>query len=213
MDFASFLSSLLEIRLQIGGHFPFSGRLWSALALFSPLWYLSGMEAYTLIRSRRRTLALEITKDCNLLVRAPLRCSEETVRAFIARNQGWIARNTDKVRQRAAEAGPPPTEEELAALKALARNLLPGKVARYATAMGLSPTGIKITSAQKRYGSCSAKNSLCFSCYLMRSPDEAIDAVVVHELAHIRHKNHGPQFYALVERYLPDYRARKKLLK
>lgn len=184
-----------------------------SLALFSPLWYLSGMEAYTLIRSRRKTLALEITKDCKLLVRAPLRCSEEAIRAFVARNERWIARSADKVRQRAAEAGPPPTEEELAALKALARNLLPEKVARYAAAMGLSPTGIKITSAQKRYGSCSAKNSLCFSCYLMRSPDEAIDAVVVHELAHIRHKNHGPQFYALVERYLPDYRARKKLLK
>ena len=163
------------------------------------------MNAYTLIRSRRRTLALEITKDCKLLVRAPLRCSEETIRAFVARN--------DKVRQRAAEAGPPPTEKEVAALKALARSVLPEKVARYATAMGLSPTGIKITSAQKRYGSCSAKNSLCFSCYLMGSPDEAIDAVVVHELAHIRHKNHGPQFYALVERYLPDYQARKKLLK
>ncbi|MEA4992684.1 MAG: M48 family metallopeptidase [Oscillibacter sp.] len=171
------------------------------------------MEAYTLIRSRRKTLALEITKDCKLLVRAPLRCSEEAIRAFVARNERWIARSADKVRQRAAEAGPPPTEEEVAALKALARNLLPEKVARYAAAMGLSPTGIKITSAQKRYGSCSAKNSLCFSCYLMRSPDEAIDAVVVHELAHIRHKNHGPQFYALVERYLPDYRARKKLLK
>ena len=47
--------------------------------------------------------------------------------------------------------------------------------------MGLCPTGVKITAAQKRYGSCSAKNSLCFSCYLMRSPDEAIDAVVVHD--------------------------------
>ncbi len=196
-----------------GKHFSALCGLPSSLALFSPLWYLSGMEAYTLIRSRRKTLALEITKDCKLLVRAPLRCPEEAIRAFVARNERWIARSADKVRQRAAEAGPPPTEEELAALKALARNLLPEKVARYAAAMGLSPTGIKITTAQKRYGSCSAKNSLCFSCYLMRSPDEAIDAVVVHELAHIRHKNHGPQFYALVERYLPDYRARKKLLK
>ncbi len=207
------MNGLLVMRLQIGRYFPFSGCVRSALALFSPLWYLSGMEAYTLIRSRRRTLALEITKDCKLLVRAPLRCSEETIRAFVARNESWIARSTDKVRKRAVEAGPLPTEEELAALKALARAVLPGKVAQYAAVMGLSPTGIKITSAQKRYGSCSAKNSLCFSCYLMRSPDAAIDAVVVHELAHIRHKNHGPQFYALVERYLPDYRARKKLLK
>jgi predicted metal-dependent hydrolase len=171
------------------------------------------MENYTLIRSRRRTLALEITRDCRLLVRAPLRCSEGTIRDFVARNQTWIERHMAKVRQRAAQAGPPPTEEEIDALKARARTVLPDKVAHYAEVMGLSPTGLKVTSAQKRYGSCSAKNSLCFSCYLMRSPDEAIDAVVVHELAHIRYKNHGKEFYALIHRYMPDYQARKKLLK
>lgn len=57
------------------------------------------------------------------------------------------------------------------------------------------------------------KNSLCFSLFLMCYPMEAIDAVVVHELAHIRHKNHGPDFYRLVEGTLPDYRQRIGLLK
>ena len=79
--------------------------------------------------------------------------------------------------------------------------------------MGVSPTGIKITTARKRYGSCSGKNSLCFSCFLMEYPEEAVDLVVVHELCHIREKNHGPRFYALLEHYLPDYKERKKLLK
>lgn len=85
-------------------------------------------------------------------------------------------------------------------------------MAYYSARMGLVPTGLKVTSARRRYGSCSGKNSLCFSCFLMRSPMEAIDAVVVHELAHIRYKNHGPEFYALVESILPDYRTRKALL-
>ena len=47
----------------------------------------------------------------------------------------------------------------------------------------------------------------------MDCPEEAIDLVVVHELCHIREKNHGPRFYALLEQYLPDYKERKKLLK
>ncbi|WP_418725219.1 M48 family metallopeptidase, partial [Dysosmobacter sp.] len=55
--------------------------------------------------------------------------------------------------------------------------------------------------------------SLCFSCFLMNCPESAIDLVVVHELCHIKVKNHGPAFYALLERYLPDYRERKKLLR
>lgn len=79
--------------------------------------------------------------------------------------------------------------------------------------MNLYPTGLKITSARTRFGSCSGKNSICFSWRLMDYPELAIDYVVVHELAHIVHKNHGPQFWALVERYLPDYRARRAMLR
>ena len=79
--------------------------------------------------------------------------------------------------------------------------------------MGVTPTGLKITTARKRWGSCSGKNSLCFSCFLMDRPEAAIDLVVVHELCHIQVKNHGPAFYALLERYLPDWRERKQLLR
>ena len=79
--------------------------------------------------------------------------------------------------------------------------------------MGLNPTGIKITSAEKRFGSCNGKNSICYSWRLMQYPAEAIDYVVVHELAHIKHKNHGKEFYRLIENFLPDYKNREKLLK
>ena len=86
-------------------------------------------------------------------------------------------------------------------------------MAHYAAIMGVVPTGIKITSAKTRFGSCSSKNSLCFSLYLMAYPDRAIDYVVVHELAHIRQKNHSPAFYAEVAKVMPDYKERVKLLK
>ena len=79
--------------------------------------------------------------------------------------------------------------------------------------MELVPAGIKITSARTRFGSCSGKNSICFSWRLMLYPPEAIDYVIVHELAHIRHHDHSPAFYALIEQYLPDWKARMKLLK
>ena len=73
--------------------------------------------------------------------------------------------------------------------------------------------GVPITIKCTRYGSCSGKNSLCFSCFLMNCPDAAMDLVVVHELCHIQVKNHGPDFYALLEQVLPDWRERKKLLR
>ena len=103
--------------------------------------------------------------------------------------------------------------EEIEALKAQARAVLPKKVAHWSAVTGLKPTGIKVTAARKRYGSCSGKNSLSFSCFLMCCPEEAIDLVVVHELCHIKEKNHGPRFYALLAHYLPDHAERKKLLR
>ena len=173
---------------------------------------LSPMESYELIRSHRRTLALEITRDCRVLVRAPLRLSQAKIDAFVESHAAWIETHLEQQRQRMASTPPPPTQADIAALKAKARAVLPEKVAYWSEKMGIRPTGLKITTARKRYGSCSGKNSLCFSCFLMDCPEEAIDLVVVHELCHIQEKNHGPAFYALLARYLPDHKERKKLL-
>ena len=171
------------------------------------------METYELIRSRRKTLALEITRDCRVLVRAPLRLSQAKIDAFVESHATWIQTHLEQQRQRMAAAPPPPIPADIAALKVKARAVLPEKVAYWSEKMGIRPTGLKITTARKRYGSCSGKNSLCFSCFLMDCPEEAIDLVVVHELCHIREKNHGPRFYALLGQYLPDYKERKKLLR
>ena len=167
---------------------------------------------YTLIRSSRRTMALEITRDGRLLVRAPQRAPQAVIDRFVASHTDWIAVHLEKQRQR-AESHPPLTDDEIAALRQKARDILPGRVAHYAERMGVVPTGVKITGAKTRFGSCSAKNRLCFSLYLMACPDAAIDYVVVHELAHIRHKNHSPAFYAEVAKVMPDYKERRKLLK
>ena len=171
------------------------------------------METYELIRSGRKTLALEITRDCRVVVRAPRRLAKKHIDDFVAGHAGWIARHLEQQRQRRASAPPALSRAELDALKAKARALLLPRVAYWSQRMGLTPAGVKITAARTRYGSCSGKNSLCFSCFLAEAPEAAVDLVVVHELCHIRVKNHGPDFYALLERTLPDWRARKALLR
>lgn len=171
------------------------------------------MYQYVLIRSRRRTAVLEITRKCEVVVRAPLKLPRRVIDAFVSSHESWITDHLARQRKRLETAPPPPTQEEIAALKTQARKVLLPKVAYYSLLMGLTPTGIKITAARSRFGSCSGKNSLCFSCFLMDSPDDAIDLVVVHELAHIRWKNHGSEFYELLGKILPDWKERKKLLK
>lgn len=170
------------------------------------------MTDYILIRARRRTISLRLDRDGRAIVRAPYGVPRDSIDAFIASHEDWLRRAREK---QAAHrlAHPEPTAQERAALIARAKDDLPARVARWSAVMGLTPSGIKITSARTRFGSCSGKNSLCFSFYLMQYPEDAIDYVVVHELAHIRHHDHSPAFYALVERFQPDWRARMQLLK
>lgn len=172
------------------------------------------MIEYTLIRSSRRTLGLEITRDCRVIVRVPQRCSQREIDRFVDSHRDWIANKLALQQRRAdARAAMEPTPEQEKELRRRAAELIPQRVAYYAPLMGVTPTGIKITSARTRFGSCSGKNSLCFSWRLMLYPAEAIDYVVVHELAHIRHHNHSRDFWAFVASAMPYYRERQLLLK
>jgi predicted metal-dependent hydrolase len=86
-------------------------------------------------------------------------------------------------------------------------------VENYAKKMNLYPAKISFRFNKSRWGSCSYKNSISFNYYLAKLPIELIEYVVVHELAHIKHKNHGRDFWALVEKYLPDVKERRKNLR
>lgn len=166
---------------------------------------------YKILRSGRKTLAIEIRPDATVLVRAPTGLAQHDILIFVEQQEQWILKKLELCSQ----AGSPPvyTTEELTALKLLAQHTLPQLTALWAQRMELTPAHIKITSARTRFGSCSGKNSLCFSCLLMLYPPAAIEYVVVHELAHIRHKNHSKAFYNLIGDYLPDHVQRRRLLR
>lgn len=169
-------------------------------------------ERLKVVRSKRKTISLSVNDNLDIIVRAPFFTPDKFISDFVQRNEKWIEKQTDKKRSY-IESHPPLTKEREEELKKAALEILPRKVQHYAKIMGVSPTGIKITSAKKRFGSCSGKNSLCFSFLLMQYPEEAIDYVIVHELAHIRHHDHSINFYRFVEKYMPDYKEREKLLK
>ena len=168
--------------------------------------------SYRVIRSGRKTLCLEVSERGEVLVRAPHRISQRAIDAFVESHRDWLSRA--KMRQEARSRFENTLDEdEIERLKTLAKAYIPPRVAHYASLMGVTPTGVRITSAQKRFGSCSPQNSLSFSWRVMRYPLEAVDYVIVHELAHIRHHDHSKRFYDEVKAYMPDYKERHQLLK
>lgn len=167
---------------------------------------------YTVIRSARKTMALEITRDLQLLVRAPNTISQEEISHFVYSHRAWLEKHLAHMHAKIA-AHPEPSLEMAAEYRNNAKKYIPLRVAYYSQKMILYPTAITITSAKTRFGSCSGKNRLSFSWRLMQYPMEAIDYVIVHELAHIVHKNHGSDFYQLIATFLPDWKERRHLLK
>ena len=167
---------------------------------------------YELIRSRRRTMSVEVDSAGSVLVRVPWLTPKWRVEAFVRERQAWIERARERQARR-QEKLPDIREEDKALYVKRAKAVLPEKIERYAARMGVQPTGLTVTSARTRFGSCSGKNRLSFSWRLMAYPEAAIDYVVVHELAHIRYKDHSRAFYGFIESVLPDYRDRIKLLK
>ena len=165
---------------------------------------------YRIIRSARRTLALQVDKTGELVVRAPYHTTVERIEGFVADHTDWIEKQRTLISKRSL---PPLTAEAIAALRARAKADLPVRTARWAKQMGIEYTRVTITSAEKRFGSCNTRGGIAYSYRLMQFPEAVIDYVVVHELAHRKEMNHSARFYGVIAQYLPDYKERIELMK
>ena len=208
-----------------------------------------------IIRSKRRTIALEVTRDAGLIVRAPYRTSFDFIERVVFRKRFWIKEKQEFVRDRCKKVIP----KEFASGEGflylgdmyklefvdvlnmpivfdncfkiarknydIAKEILIGwykeqayqkiseRVNWHASLSGLQYHKIKLSNAQKRWGSCSAKGNLNFSWRLIMAPLRVIDYVVVHELAHLEEKNHSKRFWNKTKIMLPDYERHKEWLK
>ncbi len=166
---------------------------------------------YRIVYSKRKTVSIQI-KGGEIIVRAPEGLAKREIERIVLKHGEWIKKAL--VRQSEREAGYESLgESDIKALKKAARAYFNEKCPIFAEKMGLEYKRIGITTAKKRFGSCSSGKSINFSCYLMLYPEEAREYVIVHELAHLTEMNHSARFYAIVERYLPDYKQRRRLLK
>ena len=165
---------------------------------------------YQIIRSDRKTMAIQLTMDGQVIVRCPRRKSQRDIQAFVERNRNWIETNIAKM---------PPADtvklspRELDTLRERARYLVDARVKFFAPKVGVTYNRVTIRAQRTRWGSCSAQGNLNFNCLLALVPPEVLDYVVVHELCHRKELNHSDRFWREVEKVIPDYKIRRKWLK
>ena len=167
---------------------------------------------YTLIRSKRKSLSIQIRTDGQVIVRAPLRLAQYKIDAFVREHRDWIKRNMSKVEQYQEERVEI-TDRQRAEGIYRAKEIFPERTAYFASRMGVTYGRITIREQKTRWGSCSSVGNLNFNWKLVLMPPEVLDYVVVHELAHRKEMNHSARFWRVVEEELPDYRERREKLR
>lgn len=166
---------------------------------------------YTLIRSSRKTIAIQITPGGQVLVRCPNRMPAQAVDAFVREKTQWIKKHLQK---NAALPCPDPfTKAEIKDYVNQTKNLLQARLPRLAQQVGVTYNRCSVRAQRTRWGSCSSKGNLNFNCLLALVPTEVFDYVVIHELCHLKHMNHSQKFWAEVEKHHPQYNACRKWLR
>lgn len=173
---------------------------------------------FTLIRSKRKTWALSVEEDGEVLLKVPLFVTEKEISRILSDQRTWIIEHYKK-RQKILKARPQSdlTEVQREALKKryiqAAREYFPRRVAYFQQFTGGHYERITIREQKTRWGSCSSRGTLSFNWKLMLAPPAVLDYVVVHELCHLTHMDHSRVFWQAVEQVLPEYREQRRWLK
>lgn len=169
---------------------------------------------YDLVRTDRKTVALYVRPDGRIEVRAPLRASKTYIDGFVKSKQDWIGKNTARLIQRkSARKVIKLTADEEIQYRKKAKEYFTLKCIYFAALMGVRHGMVKINGAKTRWGSCNRKGDINFTYRLLFAPEDVIDYVVVHELAHTKEMNHSNNFWSVVAQTMPDYQERRKRLR
>lgn len=170
-----------------------------------------------IIRSKRRSMAIQIRTDGSVVVRVPMHASDRAIKRFVSAHARWIADNRGQMFERRKKLADnpydiPAWESLSAADKKIAKQKIMEHVDYYARRMEIDYGSISMRNQKSRWGSCSSKGNLNFNYRLAYLPEELLDYVVVHELAHRRHMDHSAAFWEEVETYYPAYKKCRQML-
>ncbi len=208
-----------------------------------------------IIRSKRKTVALIVTSDAELIIRAPIKTPLQYLKDLVNKKTQWIRAKLNEIQKNpklrtkefingesflylgevykliivnnakedikikdnyiiiSASIAMNVKDVLIKWYKAEAKKKIKERCDIYSKITGYRPNSVKITNAQKRWGSCSSKGTINFSWRLIMATEDVIDYVIVHELVHLKQRDHSRLFWNKVKDTLPDYKIRQKWLK
>ncbi len=182
----------------------------------------------TIQKSKKiKTLSLNITPSLEVILKMPNSCSQNRAHAFLKEQKAWLQKTLSAMQEKYSllhsqtyqnkilvfDEEKNANDYTLTELKKILKTYLEQQLPLSAQKMQTSYTHFSIRNNAKVLGSCSYHNRLSFALLLVCAPKEAIDYVIIHELAHTIHKNHSQNFWRCVQIFCPNYRALREHLK
>ncbi|WQV60977.1 M48 family metallopeptidase [Helicobacter pylori] len=184
----------------------------------------------TIQKSKKiKTLSLNITPSLEVILKMPDSCPQARASAFLKDQEAWLKKTLLAMQEKHSllrsrletyqnkilvfDEVKNANDYTLTDLKKILKTYLERKLPSIAQKMQTSYTDFSIRNNAKVLGSCSYHNRLSFALLLVCAQKEAIDYVIIHELAHTIHKNHSQNFWRCVKTFCPNYRALRDHLK
>ncbi len=182
----------------------------------------------TIQKSKKiKTLSLNITPSLEVILKMPDSCSQNRAHAFLKEQKAWLQKTLSAMQEKYSllhsqtyqnkilvfDEEKNANDYTLTELKKILKTYLEQRLPLISQKMQTSYTHFSVRNNAKVLGSCSYHNRLSFALLLVCTKKEAIDYVIIHELAHTIHKNHSKNFWRCVEIFCPNYRALREHLK
>ncbi len=159
---------------------------------------------YEINRKRIKNIYISI-KEGVVIVTAPKYVSNEEIEKLLLKKANWIHKKIKSQSQRQEKQDLYTREEFLKIIQQTAKELI--------EETGIKPNKMRVREIKYAWGSCSSGKNITINLKLIKYSKDAIRYVILHELCHIKHMNHGDEFWKLVSTYMPNYKEVKKELR
>ena len=156
---------------------------------------------------RSRSISIRVHPVKGVSVTVPYIVPYAAARLFFEARRGWILETMAKQKDRYKDV-PQTSPDEIELLRRQAKAQLPGRLAEFASRYGFTYNRVTIKHNASNWGSCSSKGNINLNLSIMRLPRVLQDYVLLHELCHLRHQDHGHGFHLLLEHVLTDHLVR-----
>ena len=168
---------------------------------------------FELQRKRTSSIRLRIYSTGRMLISAPTYTSKKEIENFLRNHLEWIRFKRKEVLSSPMAYAETANKEEQNQWKEIIQSCVPPLVEEWASILGVTVTTLAYRNMKSRWGSCQPSTGrVCINTRLALYPPECLEYVVVHELCHFLEPNHGKEFYALMTKVMPDWKARRAKL-